>query len=243
MRFALLVACVCATTAARAQGQPLAQRWDELWAHRDAPADTQNELARLAKGELAKDPASFEGNWRRAALLVWQADGAADGSELKAQLGKLAWEAADKSVAAKPDDVRGQYFGGTGIGLYSEGVGILTALSQGLEGKFRDRIQAALRIDKDFLDGGPQVVWGRYFFKLPWPKRDVAQSIRVLSAAVEQHPRNLRAKLYLADSLAEDGKGAEAKKLAQEIVDATVGGDPPEERRMKDLAKRWLSKH
>src|SRR3954467_3270776 len=195
MRVAILVACVCSAGAVHAQEQSLAQRWDELWAHRET-ADAQNALARMAKAELAKDPNSFDGNWRRAALLVWQADGAADGSELKAQLGKLAWEAADKAVASRPDDVRGQYFGGTGIGLYSEGVGILTALSQGLEGKFRDRIQAALKIDKDFLDGAPQVVWGRYFFKLPWPKRDVGEATKVLTEAVRSHPTNLRAKLY-----------------------------------------------
>jgi len=242
MRVALLVACVCGAGAVQAQEQSLAKRWDELWGRRDT-ADAQNALARMAKAELAKDPSSFDGNWRRAALLVWQADGAADGSELKAQLGKLAWEAGDKAVAAKPDDVRGHYFAGTGLGLYSEGVGILTALSQGLEGKFRDRIQTALKIDKDFLNGGPQVVWGRYFYKLPWPKRDVRESVRVLSAEVEQHPKNLRAKLYLADSLADDGKGAEAKKLAQEILDAPLQADPPEEKRMKDLAKKWLSKH
>jgi hypothetical protein len=240
MRAAILVVSVCAASAAHAQ--TLQQRWDELWARRDA-SDAQSELARLAKAELAKDPNSFEGNWRRASLLVWQADGVADGSELKAALGKLAWEAADKAIAAKPGDVRGHYFGGTGIGLYSEGVGILTALSQGLEGKFRDRLQTALKTDKDFLDGAPQVVWGRYFFKLPWPKRDVGESIKVLSAAVEQHPRNLRAKLYLADSLAEDGKGDTAKKIAQEILDANLQGDVPEQKRMKDLAKKWLSKH
>jgi hypothetical protein len=240
MRAAILVVSVCAAGAV--QGQTLQQRWDELWARRDA-SDVQNELARLAKAEVAKDPNSFEGNWRRASLLVWQADGVVDGSELKAQLGKLAWEAGDKAVAARPDDVRGHYFSGTGIGLYSEGVGILTALSQGLEGKFRDRIQTALKIDKDFLDGAPQVVWGRYFFKLPWPKRDVGESIKVLSAAALQHPRNLRAKLYLADSLAEDGKGADAKKIVQEILDAPLQGDVPEQKRMKELAKKWLSKH
>jgi len=245
MRAAILVVSVCAasaTTAAFAQGQTFEQRWDELWTRRDT-ADAQNALARMAKAELAKDPNSFEGNWRRASLLVWQADGAADGSELKAQLGKLAWEAADKAALARPDDVRGHYFAGTGIGLYSEGVGILTALSQGLEGKFRDRIQAALKIDKDYIDGAPQVVWGRYFFKLPWPKRDVGESIRVLSAAVTQHPRNLRAKLYLADSLTDDGKGGDAKKLAQEAAEAKLQGDAPEEKRMKDLAKKWLSRH
>jgi hypothetical protein len=240
MRAAILVVSVCAATAAHAQSLP--QRWDELWTRRDTPS-VANELAVLAKAELAKDSASFEGNWRRASLLVWLADAAADGSEVKAQLGKLAWEAGDKAIAAKPGDVRGHYFAGTGIGLYSEGVGILTALSQGLEGKFRDRIQAALKIDKDFLDGGPQVVWGRYFFKLPWPKRDVGESIKVLSAVALQHPQNLRAKLYLADSLGDDGKGAEARKIVQEILDAPLEGDVPEKKRMKDLAKKWLSNH
>jgi len=240
MRTAMLVLSVCAATAADAQ--TFAQRWDELWARRET-ADAQNELARMAKAELARNPDSFEGNWRRAALLVWQADGMSDGSELKAQFGKLAWEAGDKAVAAKPGDVRGHYFSGTGIGLYSEGVGILKALSQGLEGKFRDRIQTALKLDKDFLDGAPQSVWGRYFFKLPWPKRNVGESIKVLSAAVEEHPGNLRAKLYLADALADDGKGAEAKKIAQQIVDAPLQGDVPEQKRMKDLARKWLQNH
>jgi hypothetical protein len=240
MRAAILVVSVCAATAAH--GQTLQQRWDELWTRRDATG-VPNDLSSLAKAELAKNPDSFEGNWRRASLLVWQADSAADGSEVKAQLGKLAWEAGDKAIAAKPDDVRGHYFAGTGIGLYSEGVGILTALSQGLEGKFRDRIQAALKIDGDFLDGAPQGVWGRYFFKLPWPKRNVGESIKVLSAAIAQHPRNLRAKLYLADSLADDGKGDEAKKIAQEILDVPLQGDVPEQKRMKDLAKKWLSNH
>src|SRR5205807_5042991 len=126
----------------------------------------------------------------------------------------------------------------------SEGVGILTALAQGLEGKFRDRLLAALRIDKDYLDGAPQVVWGRYFFKLPWPKRDVGESIKVLSEAVRTHPNNWRAKIYLADSLMDDGRGVEGRKLIQEVLDAKGSGDdPPEEKRLKDLAQKWMSSH
>ena len=240
MRAAILALSVCAATAAHAQS--VQQRWDELWAKRET-ADAQNELARIAKAELAKDPDSFDGNWRRASLLVWQADAAADGSELKAALGKLAWEAGDKAVAAKPDDVRGHYFAGTGLGLYSEGVGILTALSQGLEGKFRDRIQTALKIDKDFLDGGPQAVWGRYFFKLPWPKRDVGQATKILAEAVRTHPGNLRGKIYLADCYADGDKVDEGTKLVQQVINAPPGEDPPEERRMKKKARNWIEAH
>jgi hypothetical protein len=232
--------------AAPAQGSAPPAAWqarfDELWPTRDDPK-VGRQLGPLVRDAVAADAASFEANWRQASLLSWSADGAADGSDLKGQLGKSAWMAGDRAIKARPADVRGHYYSGVGLGLYSEGVGILTALREGLEGKFRDRIQAALRIDKDFLDGAPQVVWGRYFYKLPWPKRDVHRSVEVLGACVHDHPKNLRAKLYLADSLDDEGNKAEAKQLAQEVIDAPHGTDQPEERRIKALARKWLENH
>jgi hypothetical protein len=256
MRTLLLLALV--STAALAQGAPpqaapppttqmptegpagWKERFDELWKKRDQPG-VEKQLNLVLKEALTADPVSFDATWRQSALLNWQANGAE--GDFKAGLGKAAWTAGDKAITAKPDDVHGHYNSGVGVGLYSEGVGILTALSQGLEGKFRDRLQAALRIDKDYLDGAPQVVWGRYFYKLPWPKRDVDESIKVLTEAVKSHPRNWRAKIYLADSLADNGKGDEAKKLVQEVLDAKGGEDPPEEKRLKDMAQKWISSH
>jgi len=219
--------------------------WDDLWKRRDDPA-VLRQLDALTEEHLAEDPNAFETNRRHASLVAWEADGEADGSDEKAAKGKAAWEAGDKAIQASPGDVRGHYYSGVGVGLYSEGVGILTALSQGLEGKFRERMLAALRIDKDFLDGAPQVVWGRYFFKLPWPKRDLDESIRVLRIAVRSHPGNWRAKLYLADSLIVnglEGQDDEAHLLVQQILDAPGGHDPPEEKRVKEMARRWKSKH
>ena len=175
--------------------------------------------------------------------MAWEADGEPDGSEDKAAKGKVAWEAGDKAIQANPGDVRGHYFSGVGVGLYSEGVGILIALSQGLEGKFRERLLAPLRIDKDFLDGAPQVVWGRYFFKLPWPKRNLGEATKVLTEAVGTHPTNLRAKLYLADCYADADRVEEGLKLVREVLDAPPGQDPPEERRLKKKAKNWIEAH
>ena len=234
----------------RAQEQPgvpadWIATWDDLWKRRDDPA-VLKQLQDLLQEHLAGEPNGFDTTRRHASLVAWEADGEPDGSDEKAAKGKTAWEAGDKAIQANPADVRGHYFSGVGVGLYSEGVGILTALSQGLEGKFRERLLAALRIDKDFLDGAPQVVWGRYFFKLPWPKRDLDESIRVLRTAVRTHPGNWRAKLYLADSLIVnglEGQDDEAHQLVQQILDAPGGHDPPEEQRVKELARRWKSKH
>src|SRR6267142_5533115 len=161
-------------------------KFDQLFPHR---ADTKvlKQLYDLVEPVQKQNDGDFEANWRLAAILNWDANNYPDGV-LKASLGKRAWTVGDKAIQAKPDDVRGQYNAAVGIGLYSEGVGILTALSQGLEGKFKSRAQASLRFDKAYLDGAPQVLWGRFFFKLPWPKRDVGESIKVLRAAVDAHP-------------------------------------------------------
>jgi len=216
------------------------EKFDELWKKRNqAPA--VKELHQLLSQELTADPRSFEANWRLASVYNWEANGTA--GDAKADLGKKAWEAGDKAILAKPDDVRGHYQAGTGIGLYSEGISIITALAQGMEGKFRERMQAALRIDKDHLDGAPQVVWGRYFFKLPWPKRDVDQSIKVLEDCIAGHPDNWRAKLYLADSLADNGKTEDARRFVQDVLDARNGTDPPEDHRLKEMAKKWMGQH
>jgi hypothetical protein len=218
------------------------QRFDRLWPQRDQKK-VFDELYDLAKARQVKDPKDFEANWRLAAVLVWQADGLPDGGSAKASSGKHGWDYADKAIEVRPNDARAQYYAATGIGLYSEGVGILTALGEGLEGKFKSHAQAALKLDKNYLDGAPQVLWGRYFFKLPWPKRDVGESIKILQACVQEHPTNLRAKLYLAESLLNEGKKAEAKKLIEEITTGSLGTDAAEGHRIKARAAEWMKEH
>jgi hypothetical protein len=216
-------------------------RFDRLWPQRDDPKILE-EARNLAKAAQSKNPGDYDANWRLASVMVWDADGLPDGDQ-KAAIAKQAWEMAEKAVEVKPKEVQGQYYAGTGLGLYSEGVGILTALRQGLEGKFRGYSLAALRINRDFLDGGPLLLWGRYFFKLPWPKRDVGQSIKVLTNCLVKHPANLRAKLYLADALLSDDKKVEARKHIEQIIAAAQGRDPAEDHRIKDRAAQWMKDH
>lgn len=218
------------------------QRFDRLWAERDDPKVLE-EVIQLTKAQLDQRPKDFETNWRMAAVFLWQADGMADGSPAKADYGKRGWELAEKAVAVKSKDVHGQYHAAVGIGLYSEGVGILNALREGLEGKFRSHVQEALSLDRHYLNGAPQVLWGRFFFKLPWPKRDVDESIKVLRVCVKEHPSNLRAKLYLVDSLFQNNLKAEAGKYIQDIALAPLGTDRPEDRRIKHRTEEWKKEH
>jgi len=218
-----------------------AARFDRLWPLREDPKVLE-ETREVAKAAQAKNPTDYGANWRLAAVMVWEADGLPDGDR-KAAVAKQAWETAEKAVEAKPKEVEGQYYAGAGLGLYSEGVGILTALRQGLEGKFRGYSLAALRTNRDFLDGAPLVLWGRYFFKLPWPKRDVGQSVKVLTNCLVKHPANLRARLYLAEALLSDDRKADARKQLEQIAAAPPGTDNSEDHRIKNRAAQWMKEH
>jgi hypothetical protein len=233
--FALVLAVALAAPGA-------GDRFDELWARRDSPGAVK-ELQAIADQELAAAPASYQANLREAELLNWRADSRDIDSDEKARLARKAWEAAEKALQAKPDDARAHYHAAIGIGLYAEGAGMITALRQGLEGKFRDHIQAAMRLDPNYQDGGPEVVWGRYFFRLPWPKRDVDQATRILTDAVRKHPQNLRAKLFLADCYADKDKVDEGKALVQQVLSAPPGRDGPDDRKVRAQAKDWLEAH
>src|SRR5471032_632908 len=240
--FSQVAAPAPATTPAPPAAAPVGwqENFDTLWKTRDAPGVIA-QLHQILEAPLAADKRSFDANWRLASLYNWEAN-QTEGDK-KAGLGLKGWEAADIAIAVRPNDVHSQYFSATGLGLYAEGVGILTALQQGLEGKFRERIGAALKLDKEFQDGAPQVVWGRFFFKLPWPKRDDNESIRILTPLLETHPNNLRAKLYLADSLTDEGSAEDARKLVQQILDAPPGEDPPETRLLQTQARKWMASH
>lgn len=213
---------------------------DELWLKRDQ-AEATKELTTLLKGELDKDGQSVEALVRRAMQQCWMADGMGDGSQLKAQLGKNCWETAEKAIAVDAGDVRAQYWATVGIGLYSEGVGILTALSEGLEGKFRGHVEAAIKADPAYLKHSPAMLYGRFYFKLPWPKRDLDKSLALIEETIKAQPTNLLARAYLADTLFALGRDAEAKKAAEEVLAASA--NDPQDRRSQTKAKKILDAH
>lgn len=188
---------------------------------------------------------SYDVNWRLARALFWQAEGTG-AKDQKRALATEGRQAAGKAAAANAKGPEALYFGALCIGEYSHSVGILTALSEGIEAKFRDPLLEVAKLDPNIDNGGVWNALGRYKFELPWPKRDYDQSVTWLRKSIETNPKNLRGRFYLAESLAaRDDKGdeAEARKLFKEVLDAGVGQyDTAEEQRSKDLARASLAK-
>ena len=72
----------------------------------------------------------------------------------------------------EPEGVEGYYYYGLSVGIYSDGVSILTALSEGLKNKTQDSFEKAYQIDKRYNKGGPILSLGRFWTVLPWPLDD-----------------------------------------------------------------------
>ncbi len=180
--------------------------------------------------------------WRLARRYFWLSDNPKLSSDEKSRLGKKSWEYGDRATAANPKGVEGWYFAAVGMGNYSLGIGILKALGEGIEGKFRERLAKAESIDPNFYAGGIYNAWGRFYYKLPWPKYDARKSEQNLQKAIKVNPANVRGRIFLAELYEKEGHPKEARKLLEEAAAHQPGSyDIPEERRSQKQARELLA--
>jgi tetratricopeptide (TPR) repeat protein len=235
---------VTALSAAPAPPPPAqtARQVEELWKRRDDPA-AMREAKQLLDAALAQAPDDYGLLWRAAAWHFWQSDapGLPDGD--KSRYGKAGWDLAERAVARNPDGAAGHFWAATTMGNYALGIGVLRALSQGIEGKFRRHIGEAERLDPRYGQGAIQNAWGGFYLELPWPKRDVKKAAEYFRKALAINPHNLRTRVYQAELELREDRPAEAKRLLEEVLRATPGKyDAPEERRAQVMARETLRK-
>lgn len=236
MRLLLLSVLVALPAFAQpASAADVTTKLDELWKTRDDAATIKAADEAITEG-LKAFPDDFELLWRASRAKWWVADGATD-TKLQRQVAKEGWTLAERAVKAKADGMQGHYYVALNIGAYSQAVGILKALGEGLEGRFNDELEKARKADTSYDRYGPVNAKGRYYWELPWPKRDLEKSRAELKTVIEKHPEHLRAWLYLAETELKDGKAKEAKTCVDKVLNGADAYDPPEARRIKKWAK------
>ena len=210
---------------------------DALWLHRDEPG-VQEQLLQLTEEGAKAHPEDFGYLWRAARIRLWAGDGESDNDKKKA-FGQATWDYGDRAAKANPGAVEGYYFASAGIGSYSQAVGILNALGMGLESKFNERLDKAITIDPKFAHAAPLAVKGRYYFELPWPKRNLWKSADWLKRALTADPNALRAMAWLAETQSADGNPAAARETLARLEKGSLPDDPAEERRCKAMGKKF----
>ena len=213
---------------------------DELHRRRDEHGPWSEEQ-QLVQATLARAPADYGALWRAARLFFWLSDDPNGTADQRSSWGQQGWDLAERAVVANPNDVAGHYWAAVCMGNYALGLGVMKALAKGMEGKFRERLKRAGELGPQYEHGSIDVAWGRFYDKLPWPKRDRKKAQEHLRAVLQAHPDNLRARVFLAASLMEDDQPAEGKRLLDEVAAAQPGKyDAPEERRAKLLGARLM---
>lgn len=214
-------------------------RFDALLAERDDPS-VSKQLEGLVSKSLA-GTSDFQVLWRASFFKSWIADGTSD-RRLKKVWGQEAWNLAERAIKVDPRAVEGHYYSALGIGVYSRGISIFTALRKGLAGRFGERVDEAIRLDPTFHRCVPLMLKGRSLYEMPWPRRDLKRSAALLTEALARCPENLRTRLYLAETQIKLGDHETARGLLESVLADDAAYDPPEGRRVKRLAETVLSR-
>lgn len=193
----------------------------------------------------------YEIHWKKASTYFWWGenyDPDKDGSKL-VDLGKKCISEAEAAAKLKPDAVEGNYYTAVCWGEYSHGISILKALSKGVEGKFKTALNKAMKVNPDFQDGAPLNAYGRFYYELPWPKRDLDKSAEYLKRNIKDTPCNLRTRVYYAETLIKKGgkvDGKKAEDVAKEQLEYVLANphcseNPPDGEMAKAKAKKILA--
>ena len=199
----------------------------------------------LYQKAIAENPASYEANWKCARAHREYGDAAktekVDGwKDICARYGKKGMNYAQKATELQPEKPDGYYYYGLNVGIYSDGVSIFTALSEGLKDKTQSSLEKTYDIDKMYKEAGPIIALGRFWAVLPWPMRDRKKSLRYYREyqTTEYFADNVEAHVYLGELLIQMG-GDKNKAEAKGYLEKAAQSDDPY---FSDKAKELLAK-
>lgn len=227
----LLVAAACLLLAGAAAAANELAEADRLFAQ-GGLENYQRSIALYTQAAL-QDPGSFEAHWKTARAHREYAhavkkENLADWKKTCAEHGKIGMQYAQKAIDLQPDKPDGHYYYGVNVGIYSDGVSIVTALAEGLKDKTQGSFEKAYALDKSYKQGGPMLSLGRFWSVLPWPLRDREKGLGYFREYQKAgyFDANIEAHLFLSELLIQMG-GDENKKEARGYLDKAAHSPDP----------------
>ena len=203
------------------------------------------QAADLWEARLKANPRDFESAWKAARAMYWI------GPREEKGAGRQTLErgvAAGKQAAAiSPDRPEGHFWTAANMGALAESYG----KSQGLKyrGAIKDALQRVLQIEPAFQQGSAYSALGRWYHMVPGLfGGSETKSEEYLRKALTYGPDSILTHFYLAETLFERSKDADAIVELKKTVTATRNPDfDPEDRDFQtkaaaELAKRSIKK-
>ena len=185
---------------------------------------------------LKLNPKSFEARWRLARSYFWITDNTENKTRDK-DMGWLGYTHGLQAMRLNPKRVEGHYWAALCMGEYSKGLGILTALKKGIEGKFKNHLSKAMAIKRCYDNGGGDRAFGNLFYLLPWPKKDRKKALKHYNWSLRCRKDVPRTYFYIGRAQADDGNKAEAIAALEKCLTVKRGTATDNHR-----AKRWCKK-
>lgn len=211
----------------------------------------ENELQDIAgaiefyEKALQKDPDNFEATWKIAKSHFFYAEESRKRSvsgwqKICEAYGKRGMKYAEKAIYLGSDEPNGYYYFALNAGTYKDGVGLLTAIKEGLKDKTQKNLEKAYALDKTFDKAGVILALGRFWQVLPWPLNDEEKAMAYYREFQQTRyftaPKNVRGHIYLAELLKDQwgsGPKKEARKLLTDALEIT--DDPHWEEKAREL--------
>jgi len=235
----MLAVLICiflpAPSAFSQQADELLRDGDLLWQTRAEEGKTLASIDAY-KRVLAIDADNYEACWKIARSYFFLGDALPETDEMRdrhREMGEQGMPYAKKALGVNPGGIEGHYYYALCIAEYSIGISIIKALAKGLGPEYENHVGKALEIDRHYDSAGPLRAMGRYWYKLPWPKRDIKKSIQYLREAAEAAPFSVRGRVYLSESYLKGGD----KELAKEELRTALEMQPDISREVD--AERW----
>ena len=191
------------------------------------------------------NPRDFESAWKVARAAYWV------GQHEEKEAGRKSLErgiAAGKQAAAiSPDKPEGHFWMAASMGALAESYG----LRQGIKyrGAIKDALERVLQIEPAFQQGSAYTALGRWYHQVPGLfGGSETKSEEYLRKALTYGPDSILTHFYLAETLFERNKDADAIEELKKTVAATRNPDfDPEDREFQtkaaaELAKRSIKK-
>jgi hypothetical protein len=214
------------------------QNADALYADRANLASARQAAAIWAR-RVDENPKDFEAAWKLARARYWLGGHAAE-AERKALL-ESGIQAARVASQLEPSRPEGHFWMAANMGALAESHG----MRQGLKyrGDIKQALLMVLKLDPAFQQGSADRALGRWYFKVPGlfggSKRRSEQHLR---RSLTYNSNSTASRYFLAETLKETGRRAEARSELQKVLDAPL--DPewtPEDLEFKKKARGLLA--
>jgi tetratricopeptide (TPR) repeat protein len=210
---------------------------DALYAARENLASARRAVA-IWQDRLSRDARDFESAWKLARARYW-VGGHAGSSDAK-QIFEGGIAAAKAAAALRPERPEGHFWMAANMGALAESFG----LRQGIKyrGAIKDALLTVLKIDPAFQQGSADRALGRWYYKVPGlfggSKKQAEEHLR---KSLTYAPQSTASHFFLAETLFELDRDAEARAELQRVLDAPIDQEwAPEDREFKSKARARL---